>query len=218
MDVWISQRDRVTVLTPIHLYYFLKMSVIRAMWRYQRTDILWTKSPNRFKYADSLEGPLAVLGISGDDEMPFVAVLLLFFLFLRPFSVPVSSIVEFLIAWGDTWECECEECPCASSSPPRTRKVFSIKKKAAKPTNIPKLEKIKIKAFNLRMHDSYPIRMFRFSSTMTKWTPEPWCSPINECGIRCKKTSESKPPVYVANQQLCLVTDTTRVQQMQSWY
>jgi hypothetical protein len=66
-----------------------------------RTDILWTKSPKRFKYADNLEGPLAILGISGDDESPLVVVLLAFLL-LRPSSVPDPFTLEFLITSGDT--------------------------------------------------------------------------------------------------------------------
>lgn len=111
--------------------------------RVLKTDILWTKSPNRFRYAESLEGPLAVLGISSDDELLFVAVLSIF-LFLEPSTVADPSILEFLITSGDTWGWEWEwECPCASSSPPRTRKVFSMKKNAANPTNIPKLKKLK---------------------------------------------------------------------------
>ena len=66
-----------------------------------RTDILWTKSPNRFRYADSLEGPLAVLGISGgDDELIFAADL---FLLLGPSSVADPFTLEFLITSGDTW-------------------------------------------------------------------------------------------------------------------
>jgi len=39
---------------------------------------------------------------------------------------------------GFAWECEWE-CPWASSSPPRTRRVFSIIKNAANPTKIPRL-------------------------------------------------------------------------------
>ena len=42
---------------------------------------------------------------------------------------------------------------------------------------------------------AHPIKMFRFSSTMTKCTPPSWCSPMNECGTRCRKTSERSPPV-----------------------
>lgn len=37
--------------------------------------------------------------------------------------------------------------------------------------------------------------MFRFSSTITKCTPDPWFSPMKECGTRCRKTSDRRPPV-----------------------
>jgi hypothetical protein len=80
---------------------------------------------------------------------------------------------------------------------------------SCKSNKYPQAGEIKINPFNLRIRDPYPMRIFRFSSTMTKWTPEPWCSPINECGTRCKKTSESKPPVYIVNQTIMPDDDKT---------
>ncbi len=67
-------------------------------------------------------------------------------------------------------ECECEgECPDSPSSPPRTRNVFSMTKKAAKPTNMPRLSRHKVSIVQPRPGDvyerrTYPIKILRFSS------------------------------------------------------
>lgn len=112
---------------------------IRSNCGRQWTHILWTKSPNRLRYADNLEGPPAADGtawlllddlgstlrskpelrlrmsFSGDDK-----------------STPVAVISS---GTACEWECEWFE----PSSPPRTRRVFSMKKKAANPKKIPSL-------------------------------------------------------------------------------
>ena len=43
---------------------------------------------------------------------------------------------------------------------------------------------------------NHPTRILRFSSTITKRTPDAAGSPMKEWGTRCRKTSDSKPPVY----------------------
>lgn len=168
---------------------------------YARTYILCTKSPKRLRYAESFDGPEDFEIGSGEtcasplkvgssllDRSPFL-------------EVEVSSAVvsASMALWSVWWACVCE-CPEPSFSPPRTRSVFSIKKNVANPMNIPSLLNMGVKTRDRNLHlrqgyRTHPIRIFRFSSTITKWAPRCWCSPMNEWGTRCRKTSESKPPV-----------------------
>ena len=167
--------------------------------------MLCTKSPNKFKYADNFDDEFADVdpGIlskgawSEDFSWPRKR---------SPFAEDGEAIPEACAVTSATESAiECE-CPCESSSPLRTRNDFSMTKNAANPTKIPNLCEdqswyliiiiiiiiVIIKELQVK---PYPISIFRFSSTITKWMPEPWCSPMKECGTRWRKTSERRPPV-----------------------
>lgn len=101
------------------------------------TNMLCTKSPKRFKYADSFEGPLFDWAGSVEPlpESDFSDPLE-----RRPFweaeeSTPDTCTVD-VWTWEWEWEWEWPEDP---SSFPSTRSVFSMKKNVANPMNIPNL-------------------------------------------------------------------------------
>ena len=121
-----------------------------------QTYILCTKSPNRFKYADNLEGPpfvdwetsLSIDGDLGDGDVGTVSLSRSDFLLRTSFCGVGDSTPEVVLVGGSACggECECEcECECEwewpsmSSSPAKTRRVFSIKKNALNPRKIPSL-------------------------------------------------------------------------------
>ena len=157
--------------------------------------MLCTKSPNRLRYAESFDdwGP-AFAGASPAPSSADASVLPA----LRDLSSPLAGATSTPEEWpSGATECECE-CPWAcSSSPPSTRRVFSMMKNDAKPTKMPSLRAGEhgLNAQDRERDETHPMRMLRFSSTMTKCTPPSWCSPMNECGTRCRNTSERRPPV-----------------------
>lgn len=101
--------------------------------------MLCTKSPNKFKYADNFDGCLPVF--SGSCSSGAVAAPVLdaprersspsALFFATPEALPsVCASLEWLWEWP----------ACAwPSSLPRTRRVFSMRKNDAKPTNMPSL-------------------------------------------------------------------------------
>lgn len=103
----------------------------------QNPYMLCTKSPNKFRYADNFDGPRTPLAPSFDefgDALPFFSE----FLDRTPFCEMEVSLPVVLTATDSIWACVCV-WPVDSSSPPSTRRVFSIKKKDAKPMNIASL-------------------------------------------------------------------------------
>lgn len=122
----------------------LENDIVKKMTR--STYMLCTKSPNRFRYADIFDGPVGpefadlLLSDQASDTSPF-------FRFRRPSSDEIPT-PEALLASSELiarefpfeWECECEWPPSPSSPLPSTRRVFSIKKKVAKPRKMPRLK------------------------------------------------------------------------------
>jgi hypothetical protein len=105
--------------------------------------MLCTKSPNRFRYADIFDGEFADLVFSSTavaSESTESKEALAEPRDRRP-STELETTPEACpdeLTDGSTCECEWV-CPCPSSSPPKTRSVFSMMKNAAKPTKIPSL-------------------------------------------------------------------------------
>ena len=160
--------------------------------------MLCTKSPNKLRYADNLEGPpVEFSGFTSSSPSGLPR-----FLDRRPFCAVEGSTPDAWEISGSEWGCECEwVCPAGKSSFPSTRSVFSMMKNEANPTKIPSLTQWWI-LWKCDRKGVYPIKMFRFSSTITKCTPASWCSPMKAWGIKCRKTSESRPPVCTTFQRV----------------
>lgn len=110
------------------------------------THILCTKSPKRFRYAESTEGPVlpffsfsgSVLVVSSSSSCSLRRDR------NRSFSDEASAVLAPLVCViesSNEFERVCEwECVWpVSSSPPRTLRVFSMTKKLANPAKIPNL-------------------------------------------------------------------------------